>query len=435
MKQGARRLFDWFFSPELDLRVRLFHILATAGMIISFLVAVAGLLIGASTANILLNVAAGVLAIALIVLSEKTGKHQFCYLITIIAVFFVLFPFLFFSAGGYQGGMPSYFVFAVAFTVFMLDGKKALVLSVLELLLYAGICLMAYHTPGLVLPFEEESGIVVDIITGFVTASVAVGVTLYLHLKLYKDQQKKLARQNRALEEINRMKTEFLGNISHELKTPLTVVSSHIQYASNTLPDTEDMRQAQHYMRLIGSEADRMALMVSQILDVARIEEGQMQIEKQPCSLIEIIQETLDTYYPVFSKNNNSLRFERQGDVAQVLCDRNKVVQVLVNLIGNATRHTRDGEIVLSVRGEGGYAMVTVEDTGEGIAAERIPYLFDRYYSQLPTEKKARTGRDTGTGLGLYISQYIVQAQGGDITVESELGKGTCVRFTLPLDI
>lgn len=233
------------------------------------------------------------------------------------------------------------------------------------------------------------------------------------------------------LEQINRLKTEFLGNVSHELKTPLTVMSSYAQLTGKELAGKSEFDPARHNMKLIESEAERLSLMVSQILDVTRIEENRLQITPRICSLTDISQKTLETYYPVFRKNRNKLVFEQPDDDIQVLCDPDRVTQVLVNLISNAAKHTQNSVITVNLSTEEGYAAVEVRDTGKGMDEDQLSHLFDRYYT---SEDKEKTGaKNTGTGLGLYICRHIIKEHGGEITVESTVGKGTTVRFTLRL--
>ncbi len=240
-----------------------------------------------------------------------------------------------------------------------------------------------------------------------------------------KEAERAAALEVRQLEKINQLKTEFLANISHELKTPLTVISGYAQENEKKSADAPDIA---HSMKLISSEADRLALMVSQVLDVTRIDEGRMSFDVCPCSLSRIVQDTLSTYYPAFRKNNNQLTVARNAADPVVLCDAARVSQVLVNLISNASRHTHDGTINIAIAQTGVVAEVSVSDTGEGIAPENMATLFERY--------KTRAGGGdpkTGTGLGLYLSKCIVEEQGGTICVQSEPNVGTTVRFTLPL--
>lgn len=244
----------------------------------------------------------------------------------------------------------------------------------------------------------------------------------------------RLAEEEKAmLKRLDRLKTEFLGNVSHELKTPLTVMSGYAQYSRKTLAGMPEMAEAENRMMLIASEADRLALMVTQILDATRIEEGRMMIDPRPASIAAIIQKTVNTYYPVFSKNNNTLKIGRNAGLPSVLCDEARISQVLVNLISNAARHTRDGVITVSAEAAGSFAVVTVSDTGAGIAPEYLPHLFERFKSGAGQEEGARNKTETGTGLGLYICRHIVETHGGKITLRSAPGEGTAVSFTLPL--
>lgn len=231
-------------------------------------------------------------------------------------------------------------------------------------------------------------------------------------------------REKEMLERINKLKTEFLANVSHELKTPLTVMSGYAQHGQKVLRDIPQAKEVERSMKVIVSEADRMALMVSQVLDISQIEEDRMFLHLQENEVMQIIQEAMDTYYPTFSKNNNVLRVEPAA-LPPVKCDTGRVIQVLVNLVSNASRHTRDGEICIRAQQKDNLVAITVEDTGEGMSEEEMATMFERYRTK-------KGPGSTGTGLGLYISKHIVQAQGGTILVTSEKGKGTSVSFTLP---
>lgn len=235
-----------------------------------------------------------------------------------------------------------------------------------------------------------------------------------------------LATEKAALENLNQMKTEFLGNVSHELKTPLTVVSGYAQTTRQLLerPGEVNRSEAVRRMELISSEAERLSLMVGQILDVTRIEEKRMAIEPMLSHLDEIIHRAVDTYYPILNKNSNRLEIHIDPGLPEVEADPARIGQVIVNLISNAVRHTQNGSITIAAGQDGEYIETTVSDTGAGIAKEKLPLLFERY---------SQAGGSTGTGLGLYICRHIVQAHGGEIWMESAPGKGTTVCFTLPV--
>jgi signal transduction histidine kinase len=394
-------------------------------------------IVAKSPINIAFCFSGAVLAGALLVYATRTRRYQHAYMITVIGVFLVLFPVMFFTVGGYKYGMPFFFIFAIAFTIFMLVGKRSLILAGLEVAVYIALFVYAHIHPEQMNIFYTSPDPFWGILICFLSSSVAVGLSLFLHFKLYNAQQRelegarqKLSEENVVLERVNQLKTEFLANISHELRTPLTVVSGYAQTSRSTLSGLPGAENVADMMTLIASEAERMSLMVGQILDVTRIDENRMVFAPAECSLAEVIQKTLSTYYPILNKNNNKLSLKLPEDLPKAHADASRVSQVLVNLIANAIRHTNKGLIVVSAAAQGDFIEVSVADNGEGIAPERIPLLFERYKSR--DSAKTQTGRSTGTGLGLFICKHIVEAHDGRIRVESHLGVGTTVRFTLP---
>lgn len=247
-----------------------------------------------------------------------------------------------------------------------------------------------------------------------------------------KDAEQKLVMEKSTLEAINRLKTEFLGNVSHELKTPLTVMSGYAQTTQQLAQKTVMMDSAEvsRRMTLISSEAERLSLMVGQVLDITRIEEGHMLMEPSHCYVDEIIHTSVETHYPILNKNQNRLNIRIESGLPAVYVDPARISQIIVNLISNAVRYTVGGVITISAKKENAKILICVSDTGFGIASERLPHLFERYGKK----EKSGGGQDTGTGLGLYICKHIVEQHGGEIWLESELGRGTSVFFTLPMN-
>lgn len=237
--------------------------------------------------------------------------------------------------------------------------------------------------------------------------------------------EKTLIMEKKALEETNRMKTEFLANISHELKSPLTVMSACAQSAGMLIQNAQQEQVKENLdakMKLISSEAKRLSLMVEQILTATQIEEHQMFQDMKLCYMDEIVHAVMETYYPVLNKNNNRLNIQISDDIPPVMGDEMNLSRVLVNLISNAIRHTQDGMITVSVRAEDGFVVTDVTDTGSGISPEHMEQLFKRFHSY----------SGTGTGLGLYICKHIVKEHAGDIAIKSQLGKGTQITVRIP---
>lgn len=236
----------------------------------------------------------------------------------------------------------------------------------------------------------------------------------------------KAAREREAIEQVNRLKTEFISNVSHELRTPLTVVSGYAQSAGKELAAQPENQEIRRRMKIIASEADRLAIMVEQVLDVSRIEEDRMIWEQKPCQVSSLIQAAVDAHFPILNKNSNRLELRTEGPLPMVFADPQRTKQVIINLLANAMEHTEQGLITISATHAGDFVEVRVADNGKGIPADLLPHVFERFTTR-------RQGEQAGTGLGLYISKHIVEAQGGEISIESEPGEGTAVTFTLPL--
>jgi signal transduction histidine kinase len=349
---------------------------------------------------------------------------------TIIVVFIAFFTAMFFAAGAYHSGMPSFSIFALIFTVVMLEGAEMFLAFSCEMTFYVGLCLYAYYRPESVSSFGSERGLVMDIITGFVASSLFLAISLLKILGAYRDASSELERKNAELELGDRRKTEFLSNMAHELKTPVAVIMGISQNVRRQMSESPKSDELMRDMKALSSEAGRIGLLIDQMLDAARIEEGRMTLDIRDASVEEIIQTTINSYYPLLKKNNNCLALELRDDLPRIRADSRGISQVLVNLLQNAIRHTSGGTIIISAEPEGEFVKISVADTGEGIEAERLPVIFERFKSR--DSAKSRASNDTGSGLGLFICKHIVQSHGGAIELVSEAGAGTRVSFTIP---
>ena len=228
---------------------------------------------------------------------------------------------------------------------------------------------------------------------------------------------------------------EFVANVSHELKTPLTSVQGFAQAILDGTADTDESRQ--QAAQIIYDESARMHRMVLDLLDLARLDAGTADITMSPVNMSALLNAIAEKFTPQSQRAGVEIKVETVGALPTISADGDRLAQVFTNLVDNALKFTpRGGEITLSAALESDSSLpdkimrVSVSDTGAGIPVESQAYIFDRF-SQADLSRKG--GETHGAGLGLAIASEIVQAHGGRISVRSRLGEGTSFDVFLPL--
>ena len=243
-----------------------------------------------------------------------------------------------------------------------------------------------------------------------------------------------LAKSMRDAEKANQAKSQFLANMSHELRTPMNAI---IGYSEMLMEEAEDVGQDDFIpdLQKIHGAGKHLLNLINDILDLSKIEAGRMELYLETFNIESLINETVSTIHPLIEKNHNTLEYSLADDLGQMHADLTKVRQSLFNLLSNASKFTNNGTIALNVTSytAEGKPMIAfkVTDTGIGMNSEQIGKLFQAF-----TQADASTTRKYGgTGLGLAITKKFCQMMGGDISVESELGKGSTFTINLPVRV
>ena len=247
-------------------------------------------------------------------------------------------------------------------------------------------------------------------------------------LRVAKDITEK-KRYERRLKELDKMKSDFVSNVSHELRTPLTSIKGSVDNMLDGLTGSLNEKQIR-YLNRIKSNTDRLSRLINDLLDLSRIESGRVEVRPTTLPLTALAEEVAEHMKALAAEKLIRIEVPPSDPSVTVWADRDKVTQVLMNLIGNAVKFTpQDGKITVALEKNGNdYIQISVADTGPGILPEEQNKIFSKFYQVANIDKQ----KPKGSGLGLAISKALVEMHGGKIWMDSEVGRGSTFYFTLP---
>ena len=255
--------------------------------------------------------------------------------------------------------------------------------------------------------------------------SVRFQENLYSMVKKQKDEQSAfyIAELKKAIDNAecaNRAKSHFLADMSHEIRAPLTVIATGIDFADARVQTGVDTAGIRNALDIVRNEIQRLGRMVGGMLDLASMSDTG--VNRKRVDFAALLRAGAETFRLTMEKQNNDMVVDIAPGLPDVYVGTDSFTQIMTNLFANAARHTKDGQVILTAEYDETFITVRVTDTGEGILPEILPRVFERGVSG--------TGN---TGYGLYISKTIVEAHGGAISIKSQPGGGTAVTFTVPV--
>ena len=224
-----------------------------------------------------------------------------------------------------------------------------------------------------------------------------------------------------ALESVEARRIELIGTVAHELRTPLSGLQGYAEGLSDGLFDPVQAAQAIH------REVSRLKRLVNDLSEVSKVESGAVTLHLEPFDLVPLVREVVERYEPMFLENGSTIQKIFPAQPVTVRADRDRVTQIVINLLSNVLKHAAGSRVDLAVQLQTNYVQLEVRDFGPGIAPEHLPHLFERFY-RVDASRSSGTG---GSGVGLTISSHLATAMGGRLEVTSDLGKGSSFKLTL----
>lgn len=422
-----KKWLDTIFEHKTSLRERLYRI-ATAGCMIA---ASFALPMGRSVLNWIVLAASLVFMAAIVKFSiEKNCMDCINKGATIIAMLIlILFPYSFFTAGGFYSGVPEWLVIYFIYISITLVGRRKIVFFILCTMETLICYYIAYEFPEYVAQNTAGRSFF-DSAYSVVLVGLLTSVLLIFLNRLYEEENELSKRQKKEIEELNRAENHFFSSMSHEIRTPInTIIGLNEIILRGDIP--EDV--AENARNIQG--ASRMLLtLINDILDLSKIKSGKMEIVNVSYETGELFSEIVNMIWIKAKEKGLEFKLLVDPSIPSMLCgDEVRIKQVLINLLNNAVKYTSEGSVMLSVRCERltlnkVRVWYMVEDTGQGVKKENIPYIFHAF-RRVDEEKNRHI---EGTGLGLSIVQQLVELMGGEISVNSVYTKGS--KFTVMLE-
>ena len=350
----------------------------------------------------------------------------------IVILLLTLFPFTFFTAGGFYSGVPEWFVLCFIYICITLHGRRMatfFVLCAAETLLCYGI---AFYYPELAALNSQQHSFF-DSAFSMVMVGLLTSVLLMFLNRMYEEENALTQQQKKEIEELNQAENHFFSSMSHEIRTPINTIIglNEITLRGDIPPEVaENARNIQGASKLL-------LTLINDILDISKIKSGKMEIINTSYETGALFSEIVNMIWIKAKEKGLEFKLHIDPSIPSMLCgDEVRIKQILINLLNNAVKYTSEGSVTLSVRCERqGVNRVlvwySVEDTGQGVKKENIPYLFNAF-RRVDEEKNRHI---EGTGLGLSIVQQLVELMGGEISVNSVYTKGSKFIVTLEQDI
>lgn len=422
-----QKWIEKFFDHKISLQERMFRLVTGISMIALIFI----LLMSRYAANLFILPVCLLYMGAVVKISIQKERIN-AGATAIVILLLLLFPVSFFTAGGVYGGAPEWFVLCFIYITIALNGKRKAVFFLLCSAETSLCYYIAYHYPEYVVA-NTPAQAYFDSARSVILAGGLTSALLLFQNYLYKQENKVSIQQKKEIEELNQAENNFFSSMSHEIRTPINTIIG----LNEIILRGEISEDVAENARNIQGASKMLLTLINDIMDSSKLKSGKMEIINVSYETEELFSEIINMIWIKAKEKGLEFRLQVDASIPSMLCgDEVRIKQILINLLNNAVKYTSEGTVTLSVRCERlGPNKVriwySVEDTGQGVKKENIPYLFNAF--KRVEEKKNR--HIEGTGLGLNISRQLVELMGGQISVNSVYTKGSTFIVSLDQDI
>lgn len=419
-----------YLRNELPLKHKLINIMTIGGIIACTLSGIVSLFYIVDVRSLVGVTLTDIFMIIIFYYVNHYEKYELGAILVCAVVMLILMPYMYFTGGGIDSGIPHWYVLGILLTFLFFEGKVFYIFLVLEILVLILSIMFSYLFPRWVISFPYRSDSYYDIGQSALIVAIMIGVVFKFQINLYVKAQKEADDARKEAEEASAAKSNFLANISHEIRTPMNAICG----MADLLAGGDFSKEEVEYINSIKSSSENLISIINDILDFSKIESGKMNIITENYDFNSLISDVINIIN--FRMGNKDIAMDLQIDPnipAAFLGDQGRIRQILINILNNAVKFTEKGSITLSIHfkvtaKEKGILYFKIADTGIGIGDEDLQKLFTAF-SQVDTKRNRNV---EGTGLGLVICKGLLEQMEGNISIESEYGQGTIISFEIP---
>lgn len=447
VRQIGQRVQNKYFKDELPIKLRLFNMIVMAGGLGGIISTVISLVLRLPIGQVLASAAAFLLMVFCFYLANNRGKLMQASFLTCFLVANFLFPVMFFTGGGIYGGMSHWFAMGILFVFLLLDGKGFWITLVTNIIVILASMLVSYYHPEFVVNLGGKYQIFLDLGQSILITALGIGCVMRFQVYIFNNMFQKLEEQNEKLLYLNletekakqeamvaaQAKSDFLAGMSHELRTPINTIMG----MNEMILREAEQETIREYSTDIETSIQALLSTVNDVLDMSNIENGKMELKPNRYYLRTLLRDLVNITLVKAQTKKLELQVQVEPSLPNILFgDSPRLRQILLNLLDNAVKYTKEGYIVLTVRGtvekeKEAVLYFEVKDTGMGIKKEDISRLFDAF----ERVEKTQNLSIQGMGLGLSISNRFLQMMGSELKVQSVYGVGSIFSFTLRQEI